>query len=171
MRLFVALWPDPAERAALVQWRDGWRWPRHATPVASERLHVTLHFLGEVAAEEVGALAAALPCPFEPFTLSFGTHQVWPHGIAVLEPHSTPSQLTDLHAALGRTLHSLGLTTDARPYRPHVTMARRAEGATADAAGPPIEWRVERYALMQSASGRGGGYTTLRTYGAAGDIL
>ena len=170
-RLFIALWPDAAVRDSLAQWRDDWRWPRHATPVSADRLHVTLHFLGDVAAERVADVAAALSCPFEPFTLSFGRSLVWDHGIAVLEPHSTPDQLIALHAALGRTVQQHGLDTDTRPYRAHATLARRATGAVPAHAGPAIEWRVDRYALMQSVTGRGGGYTRLQSYGASGDIL
>lgn len=170
-RLFIALWPDAGVRDALAQWRDGWSWPRQATPVKTERLHLTLHFLGEVDDQRIAELAAALSTGFTPFTLSLGQSRLWPHGIAVLEPLAIPEPLTILHATLGRSLQRLGMATDARPYRAHVTMARRAAGAIAAAGGPAIEWPVERYALMRSYPGQGGGYTTLHTYGTSGDIL
>jgi 2'-5' RNA ligase len=170
-RLFIALWPDQGIRDALAQWRDNWTWPRQATPVKTDRLHVTLHFLGDVPADRLPALAAALATPFAPFTLTLGESRLWPHGIAVLEPLAVPEPLTILHAELGRSLQRLGMATDARPYRPHVTMARRAAGAAPATAGPPVAWQVERFALMHSRPGAGGGYTTLHTYGTSGDIL
>ena len=159
-RLFIALWPDPAERAALAAWRDAWTWPRHATPVRTERLHATLHFLGEVPAERIAPLKAALRVPAAPFTLAFGHGALWQHGIAVLEPAAVPEALLNLHDALGQVLERLALPVDQRPYRPHVTLARRAAGAVAPDAGPPIRWPVGHYALVSSADG----YTVLQRY-------
>jgi len=170
-RLFIALWPPPEVRAALAEWRHGWHWPRTATPVSTDRLHLTLHFLGDVPSAQLPRLAAALPCAFDPFVLSFGHCQLWPHEIAVLEPDDIPPALTQLHARLAHSLGRLGVACDTRPYRAHATMARRAAGARPPATGPAIRWQVERYALMQSVPGSGGGYTPLQTYGASGDIL
>ncbi|MES2153412.1 MAG: 2'-5' RNA ligase family protein [Pseudomonadota bacterium] len=56
-RLFLALWPGAAVRAQLGERRDDWRWPRAASPVADGRLHLTLHFLGEVERARVAPLA------------------------------------------------------------------------------------------------------------------
>jgi 2'-5' RNA ligase len=51
LRLFIALWPTPAVRAAVAARRDAVGWPAGAAPVRNERLHMTLHFLGAVAIE------------------------------------------------------------------------------------------------------------------------
>jgi 2'-5' RNA ligase len=160
-RLFLALWPAPAVRAQLAAARDQWTWPNKATPVRTERLHVTLHFIGEVAQERVAEIADALPSPCAPFELRLGRHVLWPHGIAVLEPDSTPPALAELHATLGEQLVALGLPVDARPYRPHVTLARRAGGALVPADRGSIRWLAERYALVQSHAGT---YELLREY-------
>jgi 2'-5' RNA ligase len=82
------------ERDALGQWRDGWTWPHNATPVHDQRLHLTLHFLGEVASERLPELIDALRVPFSPFQLDFGRAALWPHGVAVLEPQAAPAPLT-----------------------------------------------------------------------------
>jgi 2'-5' RNA ligase len=58
-------------------------------------------------------------------------------------------------------LLALGQTPEARTYRPHVTMARRAGGAGVPASGPEIDWAITHYALVESQSG---GYTVLREY-------
>lgn len=159
-RLFIALWPDPGIRAELAAWRDGWTWPRQAAPVRSERLHATLHFIGDVPDDRLPELRAALHVPFTPFTLELGHCALWPHGIAVLEPGSVPEPLLKLHESLGQALARLALPVDARPYRPHVTMARRAAGAVPPASGPAIRWPVGHYALMSS----GDAYATLQRY-------
>ena len=159
-RLFIALWPDPGIRAELAAWRDRWSWPRQASPVRSEQLHATLHFIGDVPDERIAELVAALRVPFAPFTLDFGHCALWPHGIAVLEPDAAPEPLLKLHESLGQVLARLGLPVDARPFRPHVTMARRAERATLPPPGPAIGWPVDHYALMSSDRG----YVTLQRY-------
>lgn len=84
------------------------------------------------------------------------------HGIAVLEPDAVPAPLLALHGSLARVLRDLDLPVDERPFRPHVTLARRAAGATLPAAQCDIAWPVERYALMSSTPDSGGAYTVLR---------
>jgi 2'-5' RNA ligase len=163
-RLFLALWPEPVLRDALRAWRDGWSWPKPAAPVPTPKLHLTLHFLGNQPSASVPALADGLAVPFTPFELALGRPVLWPHGIAVLEPHTEPEPLLQLHAALGAALTGLGLVPEARKYRPHVTLARRANNALAPLQGPRIDWDVRSYALVESRPGNGGGYTVLRHY-------
>lgn len=163
-RLFVALWPDPAIRHALRERRDAWDWPRGASPVHPDKLHVTLHFLGSVPTERLPELRRGLAVPFSPFELSLGIPKLWPHGIAVLEPHTEPPELLELHANLSAALVALGLRPEARTYRPHVTLARRANGAEAPPEAAPLVWKIDGYALVESRPGNGGGYTVLESY-------
>ena len=160
-RVFIALWPDQATRDALRAWRDRWTWPRNASPVRTERLHVTLHFLGNVARAQLPALTAALAVPITPFVLEFGHPELWPHGIAVLAPDSVPEPLLRLQRDLGERLPALGLQPEARAYRPHVTLARRAADAIMPLSGPAVRWTVDGYALMESAPD---GYRVLYAY-------
>jgi len=160
-RLFLALWPDDAVRDQLRAWRDAWTWPRGATPVHTDKLHVTLHFLGNQPTARLPEFLDGFQVPFEPFHLQFGRAELLHGGIAWLAPHSEPQALLDLHARLSDALLALGLTPEARAYRPHVTMARRANGAVMPQSGPAIDWRVEHYALVES---RAGAYTVLREY-------
>lgn len=166
-RLFLCLWPDDAVRADLAAWRDNWHWPRGATPVASARLHLTLHFIGDVARERIVSLCGALAVPFTPFDLRLGTPASWPHGIAVLEPLSPPPALAALQRELGARLSAEGMPVEARAYRPHVTLARRAAGAIAATKGPLLQWRVDHYALMESTPGPTGAYTVIAIWPAA----
>jgi RNA 2',3'-cyclic 3'-phosphodiesterase len=162
LRLFLALWPDDAVRDALRAARDAWAWPRGATPVATPRLHLTLHFLGSVPADRLPGLRAAFAVPFAPFDLRLGRPELWHGGIAVLAPHAVPPELLALHARLSAALEALGLEPEARAYRPHVTMARRAHGVALPPAGPDIAWRADRYALVASRPGEG--YVVLQAY-------
>jgi 2'-5' RNA ligase len=164
VRMFIALWPGPAVREALSRWRDSVAWPASASPVRTEQLHVTLHFLGSIARERVPELAQGLDVRMDPFELELGHREVWHGGVAVLAPDLVPSPLLALHASLGEALELLGLTPEARPYRPHVTLARRAGAFVETSQGPPIRWQVDGYALMQSKVGDGSEYGVVQAY-------
>lgn len=151
-RLFIALWPTPVVRAAIAQWQGMWTWPPHVARVKADKLHLTLHFLGDVPAPRVPELVRSSRVPFEPFELELGEAAVWPHGIAVLQPLATPVALQRLHAALASRLLQLDFTLETRAYRPHVTLARRAYSARPPQGGPGVRWQVdEGYVLVRSA--------------------
>jgi 2'-5' RNA ligase len=165
LRLFTALWPDPADRAALAGCQRGWSWPDRVSVVPPERLHLTLHFLGNVPSWRLRGLIDVLRVPCESFSLEFGQAELWPHGIAVLRPLAIPDGLRRLYAALAPRVSGYGLPLDDRPYQPHVTLARRAAGARPPSQGPHWKWRADSgYALVQSLPG-GAGYEVLERFG------
>lgn len=163
-RLFIALWPERGVRDALAAWTEQWQWNAAAKRVPADRLHLTLHFLGDVPRARVPALRQALARPFAPFSLSFGRAAVWRGGIAVLEPDRVPPRLRQLHAALGETLRRLALPAEARPYRPHLTLARRAAPALPPAQGPKLRWPVRSYVLVESCAERAAAYEVIEHY-------
>lgn len=165
-RMFIALWPDPGVRAALREWRDCCAWPKSASPARTDQLHVTLHFLGSIPRVRLPELVNGLGVRFAPFELEFGHPELWHGGIAVLAPDVVPEPLLALHGALGEALERLGLPLEDRPYRPHVTLARRAGPELAPIQGPPIRWQVDGYALMESKVGDGAQYRVVQTYAA-----
>lgn len=166
VRLFLALWPTPPVRRALQGLQARWRWPQDAAVVDPARLHITLHFLGQVPRERVDEFRAALAVPVEPHVLALaqGRATVWPGGIAVLELQA-PSQLQALRADLSRALQSLRWPVEERRYRPHVTFARRAQGARVDAqdCAELPDWQIdEGYVLVRSSPAHG--YEVLHAY-------
>jgi RNA 2',3'-cyclic 3'-phosphodiesterase len=163
-RLFVALWPGPRSRAALAGAGERWHWPPLAAPVPQERLHLTLHFLGAVPRERLDALADGITLPFRAFDLVFGHDELWNHGIAVLCPQQAPEPLRKLHRDLADALLRLGLQPEARPWRPHVTLARHAAGTLPPPAAPPWRWPVRGYVLVESDSRPRLAYRVLRRY-------
>lgn len=167
-RLFLALWPDEPARHALQAWQAAVPWPAGARPTAGANLHLTLHFIGAVPRAHVPALSQALgaaAAAFEPCTLQLDEFTVWPRGIALLQPQQTEPALAQLHTALGAVLAAQGLPVETRPYRPHVTLARHAEGAALPPgvpAPPPVCWPVrDGFVLAESA----GGYRVLQRWG------
>lgn len=161
-RLFVALWPTAAVRAALVATSERWVWNPGVALVEPERLHLTLHFLGAVARDRIPALRAALASPGQPFALKLSHPALWSGGIAVLEPARIPTELAALQAALGAALRRAGFEVETRRWRPHLTLARRAVGAALPARCTAPIWRVQGYALVESCPP--GRYTLLQRY-------
>jgi 2'-5' RNA ligase len=154
-RLFVALWPGDRVRRALDAWRAQVPWPAGCKPVRPEKLHLTLHFLGQVPTGRVPALATALQLPFRPFELHLDAVLMWHGGLAVLRPRTPPPPLLALHADLAQSLQRCALPVEAREYRPHLTVARRAGPAGTTLPAPSVRWRVSGYALVEStADGR-----------------
>ena len=164
LRLFIALWPGDALRHAIASWQQAWSWPPRAALVKPDRLHITLHFLGDVPANRLPQLVEGLTARVEPFTLALGEGEVWPNGVALLRPQTTPPALVRLHAALSRELEQLELAVETRPYRAHVTLARRAHGAIPPQQGPGLPWRIDSgYVLVRSLPG-GAGYDVLARF-------
>jgi 2'-5' RNA ligase len=156
-RLFVAVWPDAPVRDALAAWQAAWIWPPGAALVPSERLHLTLHFLGGVATEQLAALTERLRVPFEAFELHFGRVELWPGGMAVVRPEHTPPALLGLHGRLAAALAALNRPVESRRYKPHVTLARRAIGARPPPAQPHFSWRADAgFVLVRSLPDRAG---------------
>jgi RNA 2',3'-cyclic 3'-phosphodiesterase len=160
-RLFLALWPAPAARAALAGEQARWGWPAGARRVAAGSLHLTLHYLGAVAPERVESIGRGLRVPCRRFTLRLDERACWPNRCAVLGPRSMPPALSALHEALARALHALALPVQARAFQPHVTLARDAGAASPPIDAPAVVWRVAGYALVRSEQGR---YTPIARY-------
>jgi 2'-5' RNA ligase len=151
--LFLALWPSPAVRSALAAEQSRWHWPAKALRVEPAALHLTLHFIGPVPRSRLREITQGLARSCPRFTLLLDRCELWPNRCAILCPGQVPDALAALHAALADMLRRLALPVEARAFRPHVTLARRAAGALAPEQPEPLAWPVRGYALVQSAGG------------------
>lgn len=164
-RLFLALWPDADTSAALQAAAAAWSWPAAARRTRPERLHVTLHFLGAVDAARLRALRDGLAMRWKGCELELDAPQVWPGGMAVVEARQVPAGLAALHDELGARLRALDIAVEARRYRPHVTLARKAFGARPPVPFVPVRWRSGPFfELVQSLPG-GRGYEPVERFG------
>ena len=132
--------------------------------MAPEDWHVTLHYIGSVAAGRVPAVAEALEVRCEPFELVLDRPRMWPRGLAVVEAATMPAPLTALHEALAESLRRLELPVEERRFRPHLTLARHAANAVPPAAAAPIAWPAQGYALVVSTGRPQQRYAMLREY-------
>jgi 2'-5' RNA ligase len=164
-RLFFALWPDEAVRNALVDLQSRWAWPQGAAKVARERLHMTLHFLGDQPRSCLPELGEAAERAFTPFDLILEEAGLWSaNGVAWVRAVAAPAPLLELHAGLGDVLLALRLPTEKRRFEPHVTLARHARRALAPERMVPIAWRVAGFALVESERRPPARYRVLREY-------
>lgn len=127
LRLFFALWPDKATRAALaaatadaVARVDG-----QAVPAAN--YHVTLAFLGSVPGRRFADLVQAAGRDRHPrVDLAFDRLEYWVKARAlVATPTLVPAAAFALVDWLWSRIEPLGMVRESRPWHPHLTLVRR----------------------------------------------
>ncbi|HCI14116.1 MAG: 2'-5' RNA ligase [Gallionellales bacterium GWA2_60_142] len=155
MRVFFALWPNAAERAAMAVWQPPLRKLCGGKAMRADTLHATLVFLGDVPAHRLEALKlAAEEVGGEPFELDFDSARYWGHNhIAYAAPSVVPAPLSQLVLDLEQRLRAHRFRFDRRDYKPHVTMLRHAQWSDEPLPElPEVAWRVRDFALVQSLS-------------------
>lgn len=166
LRLFVALeLPAPA-LAALAEFRAAAADPAVWRPVADPSLHLTLAFLGRRPASDVDAVSTALVgCDRPPPRLALGGGRRLPPRrprVLCAEVEDPDGTLAALQGELSASLAAAGVyEPEARPFRPHVTVARLRSGARAPR-GPvhpppaPLGFTAEHITLCASLPGPAG---------------
>jgi 2'-5' RNA ligase len=170
-RLFFALWPIDAERAALSAWQLPLCELCGGSPMRADTLHTTLVFLGEVAEHRLESLQlAAQETDFRRFELQLTAAHYWGHNrIVYAAPGTPPPLLAELVRDLERNLRRHRFRFEDRPYKPHVTLLRHAKWS--DAPLPPmpaVRWQAREFVLVQSPGGeQGARYEVLARFGAS----
>ncbi len=165
--MFFALWPDDAVRAQLVHWSRELHAACGGRPTRVENLHLTLAFLGSVEDERAaGVERAANEVAPRAATLVLDQPGYWKHnriawaGASVV-PLELESMVSELRSALARS--HIGF--DSKGFVSHVTLLRDACEPKAMPALQPIEWRLDGFALVQSAtSPRGSRYEIRKSW-------
>ncbi len=102
-------------------------------PVSSHAIHLTLKFLGEVQAEQVPGILAALgktARQFKAFTLQTQGLGIFPnpeHPRVLWAGLAPPNSIISLQKALEGHLDELGFAPDNRPFHSHLTLLRIKE--------------------------------------------
>ncbi len=149
MRLFIAINLTRSMKRALMAGVSSLRaQSRGGSFTREENLHLTLAFLGESSrAADISRIIEKCAC--HPFEISldgagrFG--DIWWAGLAPCP------QLEDLANSLRAELANAGFEPDKKPFRAHITLARRlrpADGVSLSL--PPCTMTVRRLSLMSS---------------------
>lgn len=161
VRLFFALWPDDAVRAALAEWATTLHRACGGRPTRPGNLHMTLAFLGDTELARCTELkrvaGGVMPRRFE---LRVDQPGYWKHNrIAWAGASENPPELAGMVGALREALTEASFRFDAKPFVAHVTLLRKATPPAEMPLLPPIVWRGNGFALVRSVPGaRGSDY-------------
>jgi RNA 2',3'-cyclic 3'-phosphodiesterase len=152
-RLFFALWPNEEVRKALAKVSDQFK-DENLRLVKNSNLHITLAFLGEVSEQDqLKLIEKAKSIKSNSFSLTLDSIGRWKKpGILWIGPKKIPEPLKDLVKQLQTVIKQQGLDIDDRPYKPHVTIARKAKQFTVPKEKIHIPWSVTSFALVVSKS-------------------
>ncbi len=137
----------------------------------TEKLHITLKFLGEIAPQRIEALSGAASSATlntHPFTLALsGAGAFPPRGnprILWLGINDSSGALTSLQNRLEEKCASAGFAREERPFHPHLTLARirapqgarRLASVHQEIGFEAMEFAVADLVIMRSELGAGG---------------
>ncbi len=161
--LFIAIFPAPDAAAHIFSTALDLRTRLGLTGnvAASERLHVTLHWLGVHAGEPPSQLlsqarSAAASVSSAPMELTFDTVRSLfsaPPRPVVMSMRSENAALTELHGNLGMALLNAGFRALAlKPFTPHITLLRDRKPVSSQPIAP-VRWTANELVLVRSFLG------------------
>ena len=158
LRLFFALQPAPEQNAALAAEVAPLIAQLAAQPAPPANLHATLCFIGAIEPERLDGLrAAAASLRGRPIRLRFDALEYWETPkILCATASRDSSSATELSIALGEAAVAAGFSPDIKPFRAHVTLARKISAAQAATVPwplplmPPVVVNADKFLLMSS---------------------
>ena len=163
LRLFFALWPGDRMRAGLAAAAAAAVRQVAGQPVPPGNLHVTLAFLGPVVGQALVPLFdVGGQGPWPAVDLRFERVEYWAKPkVLVTMPGEVPPAGLAIVERLWAGLERLGYTREARPWRPHLTLARRIRRPPpenlvlepVESAGGEPPWRLALVDSMSHADG------------------
>ncbi|HJS21197.1 MAG TPA: RNA 2',3'-cyclic phosphodiesterase [Steroidobacteraceae bacterium] len=166
-RLFFALWPDDAAREALAQATRKATRASGGRPVPVENLHSTMAFLGAIPEARLAVATAVAAQVRQPaFQLVFDRLEHWPkQALLCATCVHAPPEAGELAAELWKLLAGQGFARESKPYRPHVTLARKVVKPHALGDMHPVAWPIDEFALVESVTAsEGARYTVLQRW-------
>jgi len=164
VRLFFALWPPPETAHALAQWTQAVSRETGGSPTASDKIHLTLAFLGD--GDAAKAHTAASRVQGQRHALPLEHAHYWKHNkIVWVGPQTMPPPLATLVAQLHGALKEQAFVLEDRPFAAHVTLLRKARPPKALPPLPALDWPVNEFALVRSrTSPKGATYESLERF-------
>ncbi len=158
LRLFFALWPNARVQAGLDHAAERLEALCGGRRTPTEKIHLTLTFLGEMEATRLDALrSAAAEVKGPAFDLNFSKLGWWRHNrVAWAAPEEVPPALALLVNNLRSALRQAGFPFDQKACLPHATLLRKANCRELAALSEPIPWRVDEFVLVRSRLDRSG---------------
>ena len=158
LRLFFALQPTHEQNTALTAQVAPLIAQLGTQPARAENLHATLCFIGAIEPARLDVLrAAAATLRGRPVRLHFDALEYWETPkILCATVSRDSSSATELSIALGEAAVAAGFSPDIKPFRAHLTLARKISAAQAATVPwplplePPTVMRADKFVLMES---------------------
>ena len=149
MRLFFALWPPAKTAHLLAQWTHEVSRDTGGSPTASDKIHLTLAFLGDGDAAKAHDAAACVRG--ERHALPIEHAHYWKHNkIVWVGPQALPSPLALIVSQLHAALREQRFALEDRPFAAHVTLLRKAKPPKVLPPLPALDWPVDELVLARS---------------------
>jgi len=166
-RLFFALWPTDELRSVLAPRIRALQPGGVGRPQRPDQWHVTLQFLGSVPASRMGAARdAAARVRGGPCEIVFDAVEFWRRPeVLTLVARVVPPPLESLVTQLRAALAAKGFEPESRPFRAHLTLARKVIHPVLPVAFEPLRWPAADFTLVESITDRSGSvYTPLTSW-------
>ena len=163
-RLFFALWPADDLRSALAPRIRALQPAGVGRPQRPDQWHVTLEFLGSVPASRVAAARdAASQVRGGQCEIVFDAVEFWRRPeVLTLVARVLPPPLDSLVTQLRAALAAKDFEPESRPFRAHMTLARKVTHPVTPVVFEPLHWPAADFALVESITDRSGSvYTPL----------
>jgi RNA 2',3'-cyclic 3'-phosphodiesterase len=155
-RLFFALWPRDADLASVARATEAALARVQGRLIPAENHHLTLAFLGSVPeerVEEVRAIGHEVARGMAAGTridVELDRLEHWRKAEIVVAEGDAPPGAAALAQALKDALSAAGFATDLKPFRAHVTLARKVSRASPGLRMDSVRWSFDSLALVES---------------------
>lgn len=171
MRSFIAIELTEKARREIVaktaEFRSKGSKRAGVTWVKPENLHVTLVFLGDIEEKQISLVVVLLLeilSTVKPFELRIGRPADLGGRVLVVEIDDPQQALVTIVKRIRESCKSIGITTETRKFRPHVTIARIRGHKSADrlikennrTVFDPVSFTVKEAVLFKSCFGSNG---------------
>lgn len=152
IRVFFALWPDPAIQKQLGQIARRLKPMCEGRAVQTQNIHLTLAFLGNIDINRLPELQlAASRISVQSFNFLIQEIDYWKRNkIIYARAKRFPPELYLLAESLSDTLTAASFKFDQHTFKPHITLLRQAKNVTENNISEPIQWHAKEWCLLQS---------------------
>jgi 2'-5' RNA ligase len=151
-RLFLAVMPDVQIQQKILKLVNGLSFPKPCRKMPTAQVHVTLLFIGGFPIIDRNDLIERLKqVKCASFVLVFDRLRFRKRQQMLWLESGVPDELNELVAVLKEVVSSFGVSIEERPFRSHMTLARRlARFSTRQLEFEPLQWDVCEFALVRS---------------------
>ena len=152
IRVFFAIFPNKFVQAQLAHQAERLEPTCGGRKVKMQHIHLTLLFLGNVAAHRIEVLRQVMKnVSVKEFEFNLEEIGYWKRNqVLYIHARQFPAELFSLVDSLSSVLSEAGFLFDKRAYKPHVTLIRKATHHVKINLDNPIKWHIKEWSLIQS---------------------